>query len=152
MKKLQKKGLVGCGSTWSSYVYWYSYIIMMTLLIQNLFVAMLLSASQEVTKIEESAINRYQLLDIKRLWKEFDSEGTGFISYKDFWTFASKIALIFGLSQGELLNVNNKKNFLKALDLPVYENLKRTIYCYKFHDVLITLSKMSVILKYGVVE
>jgi len=113
---------------------------------------MILTTTEEIKKIEELSVNRYQLYKIRNLWKEFDQDGTGFIDFKKFWQFASRIALIFDVKPDDLLNVSNKKNFLKALHLPVYENKESSVFCYKFYDVVITLAKVSVILKYGARE
>ena len=127
-------------------------MILVSLLILNLFVAMILTTTEEIAKIEELSVNSYQLFEIRTLWKQFDKDGTGFIDYKQFWQFASKIALIFNVNPNELLDVGNKKKFLKSLQLPVYENGQTRIFCYKFYDVVISLAKVSVILKYGARE
>ncbi len=76
-------------------------------------------------------------------------KGEGCINYKDFWKLSSEIAIIFGVDQSDLLDVNNKKNFLKVLNIAIYENKVTNILCYKFHDVIISLTKISVTLKYG---
>ena len=41
---------------------------------------------------------------------------------------------------------------MKILPIPVYVNSEKKIFCYKFHDALIRLSKISVVLKYGALE
>jgi len=113
---------------------------------------MLLAAAEEIIKIEKSSIGRYQLDKIKELWLEYDPNGSGYISYKDFWKFSSQIAIIFGVDQGDLLNVENRTNFLKILEIPVYENTEERVFCYRFHDVIVKLAKVSIILKFGVTE
>ena len=113
---------------------------------------MMLSASEEIRKIEDSAVNRFKMYDILKLWKLYDPKGEGFINYKDFWKFCGEIAIIFGVQKKDLLDIKNKKDFLRVLDLPVYESTKNHIFCYRFHDVLKSLCKMSVMLKYGVDE
>lgn len=145
------KGIFGCGLNYA-WVYFVTFDLIVVRIILNLFIAMLLAAAEEVVKIEKSSIGRYQLDKIKDLWLEYDPEGNGFISYKDFWIFSSQIAIIFGVDQGDLLNVENRTNFLKILEIPVYENTQEKIFCYKFHDVIVKLAKVSIILKYGVTE
>lgn len=80
---------------------------------------------------------------------KYDGKGAGYINYKDFWKLSSEIAIIFGVDQSDLLDVNNKKNFLKVLNIPIFENKGSNLLCYKFHDVIISLTKISVTLKYG---
>ncbi len=36
------------------------------------------------------------------------------------------------------------------LKIKVYTNLKKNIFCYKFHDVIIALTKLSFMLTYEV--
>ena len=54
------------------------------------------------------------------------------------------------MEQSDLLDINNKKRFLQALKIPIYEEKTSNIFCYKFHDVIISLTRISVTLKFGV--
>ena len=112
--------------------------------------ASILGAYEEFKKSEESAISKYQLNDVLQLWIKYDPQGQGFINYKNFWRLSSEIAIIFGIDPSDLLDINNKKSFLKALNIPIYEDIKSSIFCYKFHDVIVGLTRMSVVIKYGV--
>lgn len=123
-----------------------------SLLILNVFIASVLGAYEEHVKSEESAISKYQLKDVLTLWVKYDPEGTGMINYKLFWKLSSEIAIIFGIDQSDLLDVNNKKNFLKVLNIPIYEYTASNMLCYNFHDVILSLTKISVTLKYGVTK
>jgi hypothetical protein len=51
-----------------------------------------------------------------------------------------------------MLNTDNKKNFLRVLNIPIYERKDSTVLCYKFHDVIVSMTKISVTLKYGVTK
>ena len=105
----------------------------------------------EVYKAETSAIDDFLLLDINKFWSSFDPEGKGFINYKDFWTMSSQTAVKLGVP-GVYLEPQNKRKFLNALEVPLYENHKEKIYCYKFHDVIVRLSKISMSIKKNVTE
>lgn len=50
------------------------------------------------------------------------------------------------------MDVNNKKKFLKALKIPIYELVDSNVLCYRFHDVIVSLTRISVTIKYGVVN
>jgi len=52
----------------------------------------------------------------------------------------------------ELLDISNKNKFLKTLDIPIFEDPVNRIFCYKFHDVVRALSKISVQIKYGITK
>ncbi|CAK89639.1 unnamed protein product (macronuclear) [Paramecium tetraurelia] len=142
-------GFNGCGTPYA-YLYFISFHIIFSLMILNLLIASVLVAYEEHVKSEESAVSKYQLNDVLSLWRNYDPEGKGFINYKDFWKLSSEIAIIFGVAQDDLLDVNNKKNFLKVLNIPIYESKESNMLCYKFHDVILSLTKISVTLKYGV--
>ncbi|CAD8172269.1 unnamed protein product [Paramecium octaurelia] len=150
-EEFQEIGFNGCGSN-LSYPFFISFILVFSLMILNLLVANILGAYEQYHKSEQSAISKYQLLDVMELWSQFDEDGEGFISYKLFWRLSSQIAIIFGLEQSDLLDVNNKKKFLKALKIPIYELVDSNVLCYRFHDVIVSLTRISVTIKYGVVN
>ncbi|CAD8086353.1 unnamed protein product [Paramecium sonneborni] len=144
-------GFNGCGSN-LTYPFFISFILVFSLMILNLLVANIIGAYEQYHKSEQSAISKYQLLDVMEQWAQFDENGEGFISYKLFWRLSSQIAIIFGLEQSDLLDVNNKKKFLKALKIPIYELVDSNVLCYRFHDVIVSLTRISVTIKYGVVN
>ncbi|KAL4496078.1 hypothetical protein ABPG72_015500 [Tetrahymena utriculariae] len=144
-----KYGFQSCGSV-ISYLFFYIFFLIFTLIILNLFVATIIESYKEAFSADESAINHYQLDDILKLWTKFDPQGKGYISYKEFWQFSSQIAIIYGVNSEEFLDIENKSQFLKSLIIPIYEDPIDKIFCYKFHDVVEKLSKISVQIKYGV--
>lgn len=46
--------------------------------------------------------------------------------------------------------MEDKKDFLGILDIPLYENRKREMYGYKFHDVIINMTRISLFIKYDI--
>lgn len=150
-EQFQIYGQNGCGSLWA-YPFFYSYYLII-LLIFNLLVGIIINLSANIRKCEESSVNIYQLKDITKLWSEYDIEGCGYINYKDFWTFSSRIALILGVKIEELRNIESKKKFLKLLNLPMYESIKEdNILCFKFQEVVLVLSKISVMIKFQITK
>ena len=147
----QKYGLNDCGSPYA-YPFFYIFYIMI-LLILNLLVGIMINVSGSIKKYQERAITLYQLDDITKLWAEFDSEGSGYMNYKDFWKFSSKIAIIFGVKIEELMDLKQKKRFLKILELPVYEHIcQNSIFCFSFYEVVLSLSKIAVIIKLNITK
>ena len=106
----------------------------------------------EIMKAENSAVNVYQLKEILDLWKEFDPEGSGFITYRDFNRFFKKIAIQLGVNAEDFMDVKNRRDFLKLLNLPLYENTELKIFCYRFHDVVLSLVQTAVLFNYGNIE
>ncbi|KAL4496084.1 hypothetical protein ABPG72_015506 [Tetrahymena utriculariae] len=144
-----KYGKNSCGSD-ISYFFFNIYYFVFTLFILNLLIASIILSYKEGYIQEESAINLYQLDDIKKLWSNFDPEGHGFINYKLFWQFSSQIAQIFGIKQEDLLDVSLKRKFLQRLNIPMFEDPYNKTLVYKFHDVIIKLAEISLKIKYQI--
>lgn len=144
-------GFMGCGQA-NIYAFFFFFHLLFSLIIFNIFIALIISSYDNEHKALKTAVSRYQLWDIKKKWFEFDPEGLGYINYKDFWNFSSEVALIFGVADEEMKDLKSKKNFLKMLKIPIYLNKKENIFCYKFHDVIIEISKFAMALKYGVIK
>lgn len=140
-----------CGSS-VAYLYFFSFHIIISLLVVNLFIAMIMNTYDEIMKVENSAINVFQLKEILVLWKEFDPEGLGFINYRDFNRFFKKMAIQFGVQMEDFMDVKNRRDFLKLLNLPLYENTNIKLFCYRFHDVIISLAQIAVLFNYGNME
>ncbi|KAL4475096.1 hypothetical protein ABPG74_001792 [Tetrahymena malaccensis] len=140
-------GLVGCGTTWA-YIYFFTFHLIVSVIIFNLFIAVLLG----LIKTQNTAISKYQLSQIKELWRAYDHQGYGFIDYINFWQFTSRIAMIYGVKKDDLLDPNQKKNFLKFLSLPIYVHKRKnnSIFGFRFHDVVVKMTQISLFLKYGI--
>jgi len=131
------------------YPFFFSFYLII-LLIFNLLVGIMINVSGSLRKHEESSINIYQLDDIKNLWAEYDPKGCGYIDYKVFWLFSSRIALILGVKIKDLLDFETRKRFLKLLNLKIYEDVKnKNIFCLNFHDVVLSLSRIAVLMKFN---
>ncbi|KAL4512086.1 hypothetical protein ABPG72_005088 [Tetrahymena utriculariae] len=140
-------GIVGCGTTWA-YIYFFTFHLIVSVIIFNLFIAVLLG----LIKTQNTAISKYQLSQIKELWRTYDHQGYGFIDYINFWQFTSRIAMIYGVKKDDLLDPNQKKNFLKFLSLPIYVHKRKNnnIFGFRFHDVVVKMTQISLFLKYGI--
>lgn len=146
-----KYGQIGCGTLWA-YPFFYSFYLVI-LLVFNLLVGIIINLADNLRKCEESCINVYQLNDITKVWAEFDALGKGYIDYKDFWVFSSRLAVILGVKIEELRDIKTKKKFLRLLDLPMYENVRQDgILCFRFQEVLMVFSKISVMIKFNLAK
>lgn len=146
-----QKGFNGCGKS-SAYAFFFFFHLLFSIIIFNIFIAFIISAYDNEAKALKSAVSRYQLFDIKDKWYEYDNEGLGYISYKDFWRFSEEVGGIFGLPPEDLKDLRSMKNFMKILKIPIYLNIKENLFCFKFHDVIIELSKFAMALKFGVIK
>ena len=55
----------------------------------------------------------------------------------------------YGIDKKEFLITKNKKIFMQVLNSPIYESHELAIFGYKYHDVLIGCSFLSMYLKTG---
>lgn len=60
--------------------------------------------------------------------------------------------MIYGVKKDDLLDPNQKKNFLKVLSLPIYSHKRKdhSIFGFRFHDVVVRMTQISLFLKYGI--
>ena len=61
------------------YLFIFIYHLFVSVIILNLFIACILTATLESLEVESQAVNFYLLSDIIDLWHEHDPDGTGFI-------------------------------------------------------------------------
>jgi len=54
------------------------------------------------------------------------------------------MAIKMGIEKEELLDYKVRCKLLEMLHIPVYENVKLSIFCFKFHDVMIALTKFAI--------
>ena len=47
------------------------------------------------------------------------------------------------------MDTENKKSMMDVMKIPLYESKNDRIFCYKFHDVIINLTKLSIMIKFG---
>lgn len=70
----------------------------------------------------------------------------GYISYRDFWVLTSKIIRIYNFTHNKLLNNETRQNFLKELNISIYES-PEGILCFEFHVLIEALTRSILIRK-----
>lgn len=108
-EEYKKYGQMGCGSPGLAVVYYLSYHLVLSMMLMTMFVAVVLDAYKEAYQREASAVTDSHLGSILKLWSEFDPEASNFITYRDFWTFAAKIARVYGLTDAQLRSKKGKQ-------------------------------------------
>ena len=79
-QQYEEYGEVACGTKWA-YLYYLSFHLLFSLVIMSLFIASLIETFFENAKSEKSAINKFQLNDILKLWSCYDINGNGYITF-----------------------------------------------------------------------
>jgi len=80
---MQANGILGCG-TRLAYPYFISYVCIVTLILTNLFLAVVVGGYMESKKENEAVISPAQIDEFLDKWAEYDPQGTGLISPEQF--------------------------------------------------------------------
>ena len=75
---------VGCGNFVSTYIFFGSYLIMITLVFLNLFIAIILNGYFDTRDQEGQRLSNDMMQDFKDGWAKFDPDATGIIEAKHF--------------------------------------------------------------------
>jgi hypothetical protein len=75
---------VGCGNFVITYIFFGSYLIMITLVFLNLFIAIILNGYFETRDQEGQALSSDLMTSFKDGWAKFDQDATGIIEAKYF--------------------------------------------------------------------
>ena len=78
---------MACGSYWASLTFFISYILLVSQIFLNLFVAIILDGFDDSKQQSEVRITDEMLSSFQVIWSEFDSEATGYISAQDIEEF-----------------------------------------------------------------
>lgn len=134
-------GLMGCGLN-EAYIFFISFIIIFTLVLLNLFVAIILEAFSETSKNEDSLIPPAEILNFKKEWAKFDPEGTSMIPMTKLLPFLRMIPPPLGPVKEIFYSPVTKVEFLNRLRIPIYYTLTSQEKCFHYYDVLLALTNL----------
>eukprot|EP01016_Furgasonia_blochmanni_P010098 TRINITY_DN1424_c0_g1_i2.p1 TRINITY_DN1424_c0_g1~~TRINITY_DN1424_c0_g1_i2.p1 ORF type:complete len:593 (-),score=83.08 TRINITY_DN1424_c0_g1_i2:372-2102(-) len=138
-----KYGLNGCGTNWS-YIYFVSFIIIFSMVILNLFVAVILEAFAENNCFESYTITLNDLHLFRNVWKYFDPRGTSLIYAPNLDRLMNVVDPPLGWNANQMLHKAERSKFLSKLRVPVYRVGKTRAKFYHYYDLLLTLVKRSI--------
>jgi len=75
---------VGCGTRIVTMVYFFTYLVIVTLIFLNLFVAIILNGYFDTRDQESHSLNGEVLGVFKESWSKFDPDATGYIGVSSF--------------------------------------------------------------------
>lgn len=116
---------VGCGIGYGGLWFFYSYFVIVNMILLNLVIGIIIGGYEETKNLEERLFKKELAKKFQQVWStpEFDPTATGFIPIHKL------LNLLYAL--GEPLGLNKKKyekdlefqyRFISALDLPIYNN------------------------------
>lgn len=128
---------IGCGPRFSGVLYFYSYFLLMSLILLKLFIAIILEAYDNIKKSDGKLFNEEKIEKFNETWVKYDPDATGFIPISDLRDFLKLLGAPLGFSED--LKKGCKKDqddFISDLDLPIYFDLGY----YNYTDVLVKLA------------
>lgn len=141
-----RHGRYGCGSQLKSYLFFFSFHIIYSMIMLSSLLANIFNSYCEVKKQEEITVNEFQLERVLEEWTNFDPEASGFLPYHHFWRFMSKIHFIYGLSGEKVVSIEDKSEFLSLLNIPIYQ-VNGTL-SFEFYETVEGLIRMMLSKKY----
>ena len=76
---------------------------------------------------------------LRKVWSEFDPQGSAFITTGDLIPFLTKLGKPLGFTDEEKTDMKAQNDFLKQIELPTYNGVKNFYY----YDVIITLTQFA---------
>lgn len=81
-EEMQENGILGCGNN-ISYLFFISYMILLSMVIMNLSVAAVIEGLAEASKENMGIVSGDQIDFLIEKWKDYDTNASGLISYQD---------------------------------------------------------------------
>lgn len=95
---MQENGIKGCGNE-ISYLYFISYMILLSMVIMNLSVAAVIEGLTEASKENMGIVSGDQIDFLIEKWKDYDTNASGLISYQDFLFLLYEVPPPLGLGK-----------------------------------------------------
>ena len=136
---------VGCGTLYVSKIYFFSFILIVGLVILNIFIAIILQGYFQAMEQEKQTINKAVLEQYRDAWSKHDPYATGFIQVGNLINLMHDLDAPLGWDRKIKKSTTKQALFIKlmTLSMPTYSD--RTYY--HFSDVLDNITLIYVIRK-----
>ena len=123
---------VGCGNFALSVSFFLVFVLSVSLVFLNLFVAVILEAFASTISRDAKWVDYDMIEDFRDVWSKFDPSATGFIKVKRLKQFLLKLGSPLGWEQSYETDPDYMVKVLLELNLPTYNDGKM----YSFVSVL----------------
>ena len=128
------KETVGWGSI-SSIIFFVSFILVVTLIFLNLFIAIILQGFNSTNQKSNLIISQESLEDFADKWSKYDPNATGFILIEDFRILIEELKPPLGIPKNTC--EEDKLVFIDSLQLATFDMISK----YFFYDILSNMSR-----------
>ncbi|CAD8071678.1 unnamed protein product [Paramecium sonneborni] len=123
-------GFMDCGN-FAGILLMIIFMIIVSLIMLNLFVAIIIEGFQNTSKEENASIKKLDVENFQQLWKDYDKDATGFIQCKYFTQFMISLPQPLGWLKLKYSPAQQRIR-MAQLNLPVYNlNGKNMFYYYQ---------------------
>ncbi|CAK62390.1 unnamed protein product (macronuclear) [Paramecium tetraurelia] len=126
-------GFMGCGNV-GGILLMIIFMIIVSLIMLNLFVAIIIEGFQNTSKEENAPIKKLDVENFQQQWKDYDKNATGFMQCKYFTQFMIALPQPLGWSKLKY-SAAQQRIRMAQLNLPVYNLNGKNMYFY--HQALI---------------
>ena len=88
---MTKSGIQGCGNSLAAYIYFISFMIVVSFIFLNLFIAIILESFNSSQTEEGLQVGQRTIDKFNDIWVKFDERGKGFINVRKFPALLEKI-------------------------------------------------------------
>jgi hypothetical protein len=106
---------VGCGNVTLTYIFFYSFILVVGTTFLNLFIAVILDGYFQTVVAEEQVFNSLELENYQTKWSNFDSEATGFIDMSELPKLLFQLGKPLGWDKSFKNNKESQELFVEIL-------------------------------------
>ena len=135
-------GRMSCGTNYA-YLYFITYQLVLSMILINLFMAVIIKTFEETSKAESFLIPSHNFTQFVDSWKKFDGDAISFIPLKDLEDFFMSLEQPMGW-KGRKMTRAKKSLFFSSLNIPIYQFEDSTQKYYYFYDVALMVARKVV--------
>ena len=136
-------GQMNCGTNYA-YVYFITYQLVLSMILINLFMAVIIKTFEETSKAESFLIPSHNFTQFVDSWKKIDGDATAFIPTKTIEDFFLSLEQPMGWKGKKNLTRAKKSHFVSSLELPIYQFEEGIEKYYYFYDVALAVARKTV--------
>jgi len=132
--------LNGCGNAYSSIPFFYTYFLIVSHILVNLFIGVILDGMQNgETKLNFSLVSRDAIRDYNAVWDKIDASRKNYISAYLFPQLLKLLDEPFGLNENDRCNMETIHAFIERLNIPT--ETKDSTECLTYRAITEALAK-----------
>jgi len=126
----------GCGNPVVARIYFFAFMIVVSLIFLNLFIAIVVDTFIGQAAAFSLPIKQNDIDEFIEIWRKYDPEATGYIPWRDIDAFIRDLnteqADFFKINRDEISNYIKRRAFIMNMEIPIYDGFKH----FMFYDII----------------